>query len=37
LARPYFFPPPRRGGGLRKGFERSEAIERLEPFERSFI
>src|SRR6266542_1939713 len=31
------FPPPRRGGGLRRGIERSGAIEPLERFERSFI
>jgi hypothetical protein len=30
---PHLFPPPRRGGGLRKGVERSEAVERLERFE----
>src|ERR1044071_8468312 len=33
---PLLNPPPRRGGGKRWGFERSEAMERLERFERSF-
>ena len=34
---PHLFPPPRRGGGLRRGLERSAAVERLERFERKFF
>jgi hypothetical protein len=30
---PHLFPPPQRGGGLRRGLEQSEAVERLERFE----
>ena len=31
---PHLFPPPRRGGGLRRGTERLEQLERFEPVHR---
>src|SRR5581483_5537845 len=34
---PLLHPPPRRGGGKRRGLERSAAIERLERFERKLL
>jgi hypothetical protein len=31
MFKPHFCPPPRRGGGCRRGFERLKLFERMEP------